>query len=66
MTVNAIIPLAAAEHRVSNVNVCLTALLFNRKIFLLSEEFMQVRQRESFFLVVLLVKKTKHKKHKDI
>lgn len=55
MTVNAIIPLAAAEHRVSNVNVCLTALLFNRKIFLLSEEFMQVRQRESFFLVVLLV-----------
>lgn len=35
------------------MNVCLTALLCNRKIFLLSEEFLQVRQRESFFLVVL-------------
>lgn len=55
-SVNTIIPLAAAEHGASDVNIRLTALLYDRKVLLLSEELLQVRQRESIFLVVLLVK----------
>lgn len=49
-------PLAAAEHGVFDVDACLTTLLCNTDIFLLSQELVQVRQGESFLLVVLLDK----------
>lgn len=42
--------LAAAQHRVSDVDIALTALLCNRKIFVLFEELLQVRQREAISL----------------
>lgn len=49
-----IIPLAAAHHRVSDMNICLTALFYNRKIFLFFEERLQVCQWEPILLVVLV------------
>lgn len=57
MTVTTVIPLAATEHRAPDVILSLTALLRDREIFLRSEEFVQVRQRESVPLVVLFAKK---------
>lgn len=51
--------MAAAEHRVFVGEVCLTTFFRDKNIFLHSEELLQVRQWESFLLVVLLVQTKK-------
>ena len=58
-----IVPLAAAQHGGLDVDVCLTVLLHHREVFLLSEELLQVRQREAVLLETLMVKNTKKFKH---
>lgn len=58
VSVNTVVPLAAAELGASDANVRLIALLDIGKLCRLVEELLQVGLREPIFLVALLVEQT--------